>query len=54
MGIYAIGGNMKKVRQTGKFDYKQQAKNAQTWWKNKGYGARIRKVSGGFVVDLYK
>ena len=45
---------MKKVRQTGLFNNKEAAKNSQSWWKNKGYGARIRKVSGGYVIDLYK
>ena len=45
---------MKKVRQTGGFNNKAAAKNSQAWWKARGYGARIRKVSGGYVVDLYQ
>lgn len=44
----------KKVRQTGVFKYKEQAKKSQAWWKARGYGARLRKVSDGWVVDLYK
>lgn len=45
---------MKKVKQTGKFSSKEAAKNSQAWWKQRGYGARIRKLSDGYVVDLYK
>jgi len=45
---------MKKVKQTGVFKSKAAAKNSQAWWKIRGYGARIRKVADGYVVDLYK
>lgn len=45
---------MKKVRQTGVHSNKPAAKNSQAWWKRQGYGARIRKVSNGWVIDLYK
>jgi len=45
---------MRKVRQTGAFNNKPAAKNAQKWRKRQGYGARIRTVSNGYVVDLYK
>ena len=45
---------MRKVRQTGVFQNKHAAKGSQEWWKKKGYGARIRPVKDGYVVDLYK
>ncbi len=45
---------MRKVRQTGVFSPKAPAKNSQAWWKKQGYGARIRRVKNGYVVDLYK
>jgi len=47
-------GKLKKVRQTGVFTSKAAAKNAQKWWKSRGYGARLRKVADGYVLDLYK
>ena len=49
-----LGTRMKKTRQTGVFKDKQSAKHAAEWWRARDYGARLRKVSGGYVIDLYK
>jgi len=44
----------KKVRQTGVFKDKKSAKHAAEWWRARGFGARLRKVSDGYVLDIYE